>query len=567
MPELVEGPHGEGSDSWSYRISFCEPLPREQTPANCAAGIVHARDAPRMVRFKRADYDHNSSHLTPGDCQNVATNVVLAEATYHDLDPITNTTRHGGLQLVFAGEYDGRMHTVTANLICDRVAGIGVPGAVRFQHFGNDPATAVETYEFDWITEAACPPLPPPPCDEHCVCAGVDLSLLKDTYDATGVSFIDYASGQSCDPSNSTCTKKIDGWQYKVSVCNTVRQDEMPDECDHVDSWSAQVVQFAEKDNVHVQQSGCKPVGTTVTTAERTQHGVKLTWEDTQSQMPTRVEGEFICMEDGIGHIERMDMEVQNEGSSQQVTEFQFRMDTMAACSPAPAPPSLPNYVPDICDANCVCDGQDLSNLRGTHTLADADQTKKWVYKLAVCSTVSRAGLPPSCEHVATNATALRFENEGDAGKEPLCEQIGSASIKATHTINRGGVTDGVDLIYSFASEQCRGGCEVQLKVQCVAGDVANTQPGRMLDISTQNDPNGGSEYFATWVAQCVTEPPAPEKDSHTVLIVAVVAVMVVLGGSAAFVVLKRRRSAQSSDSLDEPFIPARDSTARGGSE
>lgn len=36
---------------------------------------------------------------------------------------------------------------------------------------------------------------------------------------------------------------------------------------------------------------------------------------------------------------------------------------------------------------------------------------------------------------------------------------------------------DGVDLVYSWQSEECRGGCEVQLKVQCSSTDAAAPHP------------------------------------------------------------------------------------------
>ena len=43
-------------------------------------------------------------------------------------------------------------------------------------------------------------------------------------------------------------------------------------------------------------------MGTAVTHAERTEHGVKLTWEDTQTEgLHRKVEGTLVCMEDGIG--------------------------------------------------------------------------------------------------------------------------------------------------------------------------------------------------------------------------------------------------------------------------
>jgi hypothetical protein len=121
-----------------------------------------------------------------------------------------------------------------------------------------------------------------------------------------------------------------------------------------VNSWNAGVVQFAMKDNAHVQQTGCQPVGTVVTGAERIEHGVKLTWEDTQTEgLRTKVVGELICMEDGIGHIDRMEMEEKHKGTRDEVTELSFQFNTMAACAsqtPTPAPPSYP---PDVCSASC----------------------------------------------------------------------------------------------------------------------------------------------------------------------------------------------------------------------
>lgn len=73
------------------------------------------------------------------------------------------------------------------------------PNSVRFEHSGSDPKTAIETYTFDWPTEAACTDPPPPPCTD-CVCAGVDLSSLVDSFEATGLSYID-DEGKLCDPS------------------------------------------------------------------------------------------------------------------------------------------------------------------------------------------------------------------------------------------------------------------------------------------------------------------------------------------------------------------------------
>jgi hypothetical protein len=75
------------------------------------------------------------------------------------------------------------------------------PNPVRFEHFGSDPKTAIETYTFDWHTEAACTPPPAPPCDS-CTCAGVDLSSLRESFQATGLSYIDQ-EGNLCDPAET----------------------------------------------------------------------------------------------------------------------------------------------------------------------------------------------------------------------------------------------------------------------------------------------------------------------------------------------------------------------------
>ena len=117
------GPAGhEGPDDWAYRISVCEPLPREATPENCRTGIGHPWHAPHVVRYKRADYARNHSAPNRGDCKRVGSDVILATATdYKDPGTQKEVT---GVQLVFTAQDGGQTHTVTANLICDRVAGV-----------------------------------------------------------------------------------------------------------------------------------------------------------------------------------------------------------------------------------------------------------------------------------------------------------------------------------------------------------------------------------------------------------------------------------------------------------
>ena len=274
------------------------------------------------------------------------------------------------------------------------------------------------------------------------------------------------------------CEKKPDGWWYKVGICNPVRQAEVPaEECGHdVDSWEAGVVQFARNTSVWAEQHGCQSVGTGVTSATRTQTGVELIWEDSQHGADgetTKVTGNLICDEDGVGTIQGMDL----QDFRGEVREFSFDWHTEAACQDWPPPPPPPTYTPDLCVVTadtCTCDGTDVTNLKGTVTLLDADKSTHWAYKLGVCGPVERKGLPVSCANVAANATALRYETQSsDPGMMPLCEQLGGGSVKATHTEDAKGARDGVDIIYSFESSQCEGGCEVNLRVQCSSADAS----------------------------------------------------------------------------------------------
>ena len=113
MPEVV-GPEGrEGPDDWEYRISVCDPLPRDKIPMNCVTGIGHPWHAPHVVRYKRP-HGRNESAPT-GDCQRIGSDIVLAQAT--------KVLGRNVVQLVFTGEDGGKTHTVTADLNCDPQAG------------------------------------------------------------------------------------------------------------------------------------------------------------------------------------------------------------------------------------------------------------------------------------------------------------------------------------------------------------------------------------------------------------------------------------------------------------
>ena len=65
--------------------------------------------------------------------------------------------------------------------------------------FSESKETGIDTYTFDWFTEAACPPPPTPPCNKDCVCDGVDLAELTESYHAPGLSYVD-SNGKPCDP-------------------------------------------------------------------------------------------------------------------------------------------------------------------------------------------------------------------------------------------------------------------------------------------------------------------------------------------------------------------------------
>jgi hypothetical protein len=96
------------------------------------------------------------------------------------------------------------------------------------------------------------------------------------------------------------------------------------------------------------------------------------------------------------------------------------------------------------------------------------------VYKLEICGPMSWAGLPQSClDNTDTNAPAVWYETQAESGMEPWCAQLGGGSVKATHTEDARGKRDGVDIIYSFASAECDGGCEVNLRVQCSSPDAS----------------------------------------------------------------------------------------------
>ena len=87
---------------------------------NCVSGIGKPWHAPHVVRYKMPHGDPGRNQSSPtGDCQRVGSDVVLAQATHHNLDPVTQKATEDGVQLVFTGEDGGITHTVTANLICD----------------------------------------------------------------------------------------------------------------------------------------------------------------------------------------------------------------------------------------------------------------------------------------------------------------------------------------------------------------------------------------------------------------------------------------------------------------
>ena len=276
----------------------------------------------------------------------------------------------------------------------------------------------------------------------------------------------------------AVCTKKLDGWMYKVSICHALDQPELPAGCDDAQSWDAHVVQFPSNISTYTR-SGCQPVGMALTEATRTQHGVLLKWEDSQhgaAGEKTTVTGNLVCDEDGVGNIQAMDL----QDVSSDLTEFSFSWSTEAACHDWPPPPPPPAYTPDLCVASadtCTCDGTDVSSLKGTVMLVDANQTSHWVYKLGICGPVARAGLPEYClDKIPANATALRYETQPEhpgTTEQPRCEQLGGGTVKATHTEDAHGKSDGVDIIYSFESPACGGGCEVNLRVQCSTADGA----------------------------------------------------------------------------------------------
>ena len=259
-----------------------------------------------------------------------------------------------------------------------------------------------------------------------------------------------------------------------MSICRPVEQSELPTDCEDVESWQAGVVQFANTSSSY-RRTGCRPVGMAITEATRTEHGVLLKWEDSQHGADgekTTVTGNLICDEDGVNQIEAMDLQ-EFRGED---TEFSFSWNTEAACHDWPPPPPPPAYAPDVCSVStgtCMCDGTNVSNIVGTVTLIDANNNANWIYKLGICEPVARAGLPASClQSTLANATALRYEKT-DPGTDPRCEQLGGGSVKATHTEDVHGKRDGVDIIYSFESRECEGGCEVNLRVQCSTAEAA----------------------------------------------------------------------------------------------
>ena len=276
----------------------------------------------------------------------------------------------------------------------------------------------------------------------------------------------------------AVCTKKLDGWAYKVSICHPLTPTELPAGCDDVQSWGAHVAQFPGNESTYTR-SGCRPVGLALTEATRNEHGVLLKWEDSQHGSAgerTTVTGNLVCDEDGVGVIPRMELEAVRSD----LTAISFSWNTEAACHDLPPPPPPPAYTPDLCVASadtCMCDGTDVTKLKGTVTLADANSTSQWVYKLGICGPVARAGLPEYClDKIPANATALRYETQPDhpgTTEQPRCEQLGGGTVKATHTENADGTRDGVDIIYTFASASCDGGCEVNLRVQCSTSDAA----------------------------------------------------------------------------------------------
>ena len=71
-------------------------------------------------------------------------------------------------------------------------------------------------------------------------------------------------------------------------------------------------------------------------------------------------------------------------------------------------------------------------------------------------------------------------------------------------------------------------------------------------------DSGSGSEYFARWIAACVSEPPPAKSSLGTVVLVCVVAAVVILVVVAGVIVKRRRAQSSGGDGLgglDQPIL------------
>ena len=241
---VVEDATGKILLGHTFKVSICEPLTADELKDSSC----DAKKQSRIVVYKRSENKTDTGGHDGGlkDCEYVGDNVVSAVTEWQKKDGIRMPQKS---RLVFASGKDGESHIVVANIECDHDAGAG--GAP-------DPATytlvdGVHTYEFDWQTEKACEP-PKQACDQNCVCAGLDLSLLDGTFkDIVGQDKNEHA---------------LNGWLNTLSVCKPIPQQDKDASCPHSD---ANILQFpapaAQNSPGSPNRTGCNAIGQTIDTA------------------------------------------------------------------------------------------------------------------------------------------------------------------------------------------------------------------------------------------------------------------------------------------------------------
>lgn len=156
------------------------------------------------------------------------------------------------------------------------------------------------------------------------------------------------------------------------------------------------------------------------------------------------------------------------------------------------------------CDADCVCDGVDLSDLKGMSWGAEPATSGGDMYKLSVCEPIEPLDLPRGCRGPASGGRSLpravRWTG-GDVGfnaSDSTCEPLASDIVMAQQTAT------GVQLVY--ASSFNRTSHTIIVSLMCSQG-AGLADPGLM---TVQQLDGGGRVYQIKWhtAAACPPGPP-----------------------------------------------------------